>query len=169
MGMLSIFQNIRTLRIKFLAIVLPSIVFCFIVFSIVFAFLTYRDMEIQLDIEARKIADLQSKALALPLWNYLDENVKQTLDNLLMNPDIIKAVVRDTKGQVITQAGKADDKGIYKGEEAKVHISITDSGSGISQENLEKLFEPLFTTKARGIGAWIGNIQEPGGGQRREY
>ena len=116
MSMLSIFQNIRTLRIKFLAIVLPSIVFCFIVFSIIFAFLTYRDMEIQLDTETRKIADLQSKALALPLWNYLDQDVKQTLETLLLNPDVIKAVVRDTKGRVIARAGKADDKGIYKGE-----------------------------------------------------
>jgi len=73
-------------------------------------------METQLDTETRKIADLQSKALALPLWNYLDQDMKQALETLLLNPDIIKAVVRDTKGRVIAQAGKADEKGIYKGE-----------------------------------------------------
>ena len=116
MSMLSIFQNIRTLRIKFLTIILPPVIICFLIFSIVIDFLTYRDMEIQLDTETRKIADLQSKALALPLWNYLDQNVKQTLETLLMNPDVIKAVVRDTKGRVIARAGKAYDKGIYKGE-----------------------------------------------------
>jgi signal transduction histidine kinase len=33
-----------------------------------------------------------------------------------------------------------------------VSISLTDTGEGIPEENLEKLFEPLFTTKARGIG-----------------
>ncbi len=33
-----------------------------------------------------------------------------------------------------------------------VAISFTDMGLGISEENREKLFEPLFTTKSRGIG-----------------
>ena len=33
-----------------------------------------------------------------------------------------------------------------------VAISITDTGLGIPKENLGKLFEPLFTTKAKGIG-----------------
>ena len=33
-----------------------------------------------------------------------------------------------------------------------VLVSFTDTGVGISEENLSKLFEPLFTTKARGIG-----------------
>jgi signal transduction histidine kinase len=34
----------------------------------------------------------------------------------------------------------------------EVHFSITDTGCGIPPENLQKIFEPLFTTKARGIG-----------------
>jgi PAS domain S-box-containing protein len=33
-----------------------------------------------------------------------------------------------------------------------VEISVSDTGEGISPENMEKLFQPLFTTKARGIG-----------------
>jgi len=37
-------------------------------------------------------------------------------------------------------------------EGGQVHLSITDTGAGISQENIQKIFEPLFTTKARGIG-----------------
>ena len=31
-------------------------------------------------------------------------------------------------------------------------VSFTDSGVGIAEENMGKLFEPLFTTKAKGIG-----------------
>jgi signal transduction histidine kinase len=33
-----------------------------------------------------------------------------------------------------------------------VHIDIVDTGPGISAENMQRVFEPLFTTKARGIG-----------------
>jgi two-component system, NtrC family, sensor kinase len=33
-----------------------------------------------------------------------------------------------------------------------VEISVTDTGKGISSENMKKLFQPLFTTKAKGIG-----------------
>ena len=39
-----------------------------------------------------------------------------------------------------------------QGEKNKVRLSVSDTGSGISDENLEKIFEPLFTTKAKGIG-----------------
>ena len=48
-----------------------------------------------------------------------------------------------------------------------VALSITDTGCGISQENMERLFEPLFTTKARGIGLGLAvsrNLVEANGG-----
>jgi two-component system NtrC family sensor kinase len=31
-------------------------------------------------------------------------------------------------------------------------VSIADTGVGIPGENIEKIFEPLFTSKAKGIG-----------------
>jgi PAS domain S-box-containing protein len=34
----------------------------------------------------------------------------------------------------------------------KTRIQVADTGCGISPENLDKVFEPLFTTRARGIG-----------------
>jgi C4-dicarboxylate-specific signal transduction histidine kinase len=37
-------------------------------------------------------------------------------------------------------------------EEGQVSLSIADTGCGIPPENMAKLFEPLFTTRARGIG-----------------
>ncbi len=37
-------------------------------------------------------------------------------------------------------------------ERETLSLTIADTGVGISEENMSKLFEPLFTTKARGIG-----------------
>jgi signal transduction histidine kinase len=36
--------------------------------------------------------------------------------------------------------------------DGKVAIDVADTGPGIAPENITKIFEPLFTTKARGIG-----------------
>jgi signal transduction histidine kinase len=37
-------------------------------------------------------------------------------------------------------------------DNGQVELAVSDSGSGIKPEHLDKVFEPLFTTKARGIG-----------------
>ena len=37
-------------------------------------------------------------------------------------------------------------------EDNSVVVKFQDSGSGIAAEDLDMLFEPLFTTKARGVG-----------------
>ncbi|MHA1637442.1 MAG: two-component system sensor histidine kinase NtrB, partial [Candidatus Thorarchaeota archaeon] len=37
-------------------------------------------------------------------------------------------------------------------EPGYISITITDTGSGITEENLQNIFTPLFTTKAKGIG-----------------
>ncbi len=40
-----------------------------------------------------------------------------------------------------------------------VAISVADTGVGIPPENLDKLFEPLFTTKAKGIGLGLALVK----------
>jgi PAS domain S-box-containing protein len=40
-----------------------------------------------------------------------------------------------------------------------VAISFTDTGVGISEENRAKLFEPLFTTKAKGVGLGLSIVK----------
>jgi PAS domain S-box-containing protein len=41
-----------------------------------------------------------------------------------------------------------------------VVIAVKDTGTGITPENLKKLFEPLFTTKAKGIGLGLAVSQK---------
>ena len=49
-----------------------------------------------------------------------------------------------------------------------VEISVTDTGEGITPENMNKIFQPLFTTKAKGIGLGLvvcKNLVDANGGQ----
>jgi signal transduction histidine kinase len=49
-----------------------------------------------------------------------------------------------------------------------VRISVKDTGVGIPPENMKKLFEPLFTTKANGIGLGLAvskKLAEANGGR----
>jgi signal transduction histidine kinase len=49
----------------------------------------------------------------------------------------------DGTGSIAVHAESAADR---------VYVDVRDTGSGVAAENAEKIFEPLFTTKARGIG-----------------
>ena len=42
----------------------------------------------------------------------------------------------------------------------RIEIVITDTGSGIADEILEKIFEPLFSTKTFGVGLGMPTIQQ---------
>ncbi|MBK5275777.1 MAG: PAS domain S-box protein [Desulfuromonadales bacterium] len=49
-----------------------------------------------------------------------------------------------------------------------IEISVTDTGYGIAPENMKKLFQPLFTTKVKGIGLGLvvcKNLVETTGGR----
>jgi signal transduction histidine kinase len=53
-------------------------------------------------------------------------------------------------------------------EKDMVAIAVKDTGTGITPENMPKLFEPLFTTKAKGIGLGLAvsrKLAEANGGR----
>ena len=62
---------------------------------------------------------------------------------------ILTNLLRNAR-QAMTERGSITVSVRQDGE--LVHIEVADTGPGISAENLASIFEPLFTTKAKGIG-----------------
>jgi signal transduction histidine kinase len=56
--------------------------------------------------------------------------------------------------QAITGKGEIRVRTCLEGPH--VRVSIADSGTGIKAENLEKIFDPGFTTKGVGVGTGLG-------------
>jgi signal transduction histidine kinase len=58
----------------------------------------------------------------------------------------------------VAGAGKLTLSASLQGD--MIAIAVQDSGMGISPENMGKLFEPLFTTKTKGIGLGLAVSQK---------
>jgi signal transduction histidine kinase len=76
----------------------------------------------------------------LPSINFDERFMKQALLNLIKN-----AMAAMEGGGTLTIKTKAQDDGT-------ILITFADTGVGISDENLPKIFEPYFTTKETGSG-----------------
>ncbi len=76
-------------------------------------------------------------------------HLQQVLVNLLNNAiDAVIARHGSSGGAIRIESGPA--------ENGHVEIKIRDNGSGISSENLKKVFTPFFTTKPVGKGTGLG-------------
>lgn len=86
------------------------------------------------------------------LWNLeMDEGqIAQVINNILINSD--QAMPEGGKIIVNAENVSIEDDSTHIKEGKYVKITIKDSGTGISEENLSKIFDPYFTTKAKGSG-----------------
>jgi signal transduction histidine kinase len=58
--------------------------------------------------------------------------------------------------EAMSQGGTLTIESDFDPEKKHVKVSFTDTGSGISEENLPKIFDPFFTTKRSGRGTGLG-------------
>ena len=90
-----------------------------------------------------------------PMW--VDgRQIQQVFRNLISN-----AV------EAMAEGGTLAIRAVENSQEGTVSVSVRDSGSGMPPEVLARLFQPLFTTKARGIGLGmvvVKNLTEANGG-----
>jgi len=93
--------------------------------------------------EARKKTVQIKQALAenVPAVQWDPDRIKQVLLNLLLNA--LQATAQGGSITVTTESVEENATNRY------VRIAVADTGTGISSDNLEKLFSPFFTTKGR--------------------
>src|SRR3972149_4750150 len=102
--------------------------------------------------------DLNNVVMDVLSCIFIPENIKVTTElceipPMLLDREQIQRVVLNLTlnavqampegGKLLIQTSKHFDS---------VEIAFTDTGVGISKENMEKLFTPLFSTKAKGLG-----------------
>ncbi|MGD2086917.1 MAG: cache domain-containing protein [Candidatus Aminicenantes bacterium] len=81
----------------------------------------------------------------LPLVEIDTTQVQQVIMNIIINA----AEAMEGQGELLTTTRLSQDNRF-------VEVEFTDSGCGISQGNLKRLFEPFYTTKEVGHGTGLG-------------
>jgi two-component system NtrC family sensor kinase len=96
-------------------------------------------------IQKSKVNLTQELAESLPLINGHSGQLQQVFTNLILN-----AVQAMPDGGSLTVASRMGE------DEKTVQVSFTDTGVGISEKSLDKIFEPFFTSKKVGEGTGLG-------------
>jgi PAS domain S-box-containing protein len=85
-------------------------------------------------------------ARQLPATPIDPEQIQQVLVNLIKN-----ALQATTKGGTLTLQTGESSEGVW--------VSVSDTGGGIPQEQINRIFEPFYTTKKKGSGLGLMIVQ----------
>jgi two-component system NtrC family sensor kinase len=101
----------------------------------------------------------ESLLLAKKHAAFKDVSVEQNLAPNLPHVFVDKGQIQQALINLVLNAVEATAAGGYVristrhvSENREIHVSVADSGEGISEDNLVKIFDPFFTTKEDGTG-----------------
>lgn len=106
------------------------------------------------DVDVRTLITEQLSRVAVPSNLHVEVAVEEELPQVHVDPDQIGQIMVN----LLTNAAQAMDNqpGMLsiraRDGDGRVHIDVRDTGPGVPPELVDKIFEPLYTTKARGIG-----------------
>ncbi len=101
---------------------------------------------LQPELANRGLTVKQKLAPQLPATPIDAAQIKQVLVNLIKN-----AMQAMTQGGTLTLQTNAGADGVW--------VSVTDTGGGIPQEQINRIFEPFYTTKKKGSGLGLMIVQ----------
>ncbi|MFN3977036.1 two-component system sensor histidine kinase NtrB [Sulfurihydrogenibium azorense] len=121
--------------------------------------LSYQNIHKLIDKVVKKYEKVYKNVKFIKLYDpslpdiYVDkEKMTSVIENLVKNA--IEAI--DQKGEITIQTGISFDP-VFSPRMNKVSIKIKDSGKGVPQEIVDKIFLPHFTTKESGSGVGLAN------------
>ncbi|ACN99358.1 putative nitrogen regulation protein NR(II) [Sulfurihydrogenibium azorense Az-Fu1] len=121
--------------------------------------LSYQNIHKLIDKVVKKYEKVYKNVKFIKLYDpslpdiYVDkEKMTSVIENLVKNA--IEAI--DQKGEITIQTGISFDS-VFSPRMNKVSIKIKDSGKGVPQEIVDKIFLPHFTTKESGSGVGLAN------------
>jgi signal transduction histidine kinase len=94
--------------------------------------------------EIRYSADVVKEYGDIPDIECLSSQINQVVMNLVVNA---AHAIRPGRGRITLRTGTEGDH---------VWFSVSDTGSGIAPEHLDRIFDPFFTTKPIGKGTGLG-------------
>ena len=89
----------------------------------------------------------------------IETRLDQAVGNILFDEDKIKQVFMNllmNSMQAMPEGGNLELITHYDSELEEIKIDVSDTGGGILEDNLAKIFEPFYTTKDRGKGTGLG-------------
>lgn len=110
--------------------------------------------------EMTDVRDVINRSLArrpTPMNIKINMKIPEPLPMVLVDPRHIEQILENlvvNAYQAMPEGGelKISVEVVQKDKQPYVSVHVKDSGMGISSENMAKIFEPLFTTKPKGIG-----------------
>ena len=90
----------------------------------------------------------------------LDDGLPAITGNEVQLQQLVLNLIMNAKDAM--QSAPSQRKLLIKSEQSEpgsVQVSIEDSGAGISPSDVEKIFQPMFTTKTHGMGMGLAICQ----------
>lgn len=121
-----------------------------------------RTREIQpRDVELHEFLEEVLNRLQIPEKISLERLYAQQPISLKMDPDEVRQVVRNLIGNAFDAMPNGGRLTVgTQTREGYAVLSISDTGTGISPENVAKIFTPFFTTKSKGTGLGLSVVKK---------
>jgi signal transduction histidine kinase len=105
------------------------------------------------EIESRQLLDETLLAIRIPDNIKVSINIDKNTNEIFADSYLLKRVLTNLTNNAIQAMPNGGKLSIIVSSTAgNVLVKFKDTGAGISKEDMEKLFQPLFTTKAKGQG-----------------